>query len=65
MWMFHCRLGQGEFYLGLLFITRMVRIISAPFVVVALDAIGAMIMRDSSEFTDLLLLRLPSDRPLE
>ena len=51
--------------LGLIFVTRMVRSISAPFVVVVLDAVGARIMRDSSEFTDLLLLWLPSKSPLK
>jgi len=51
--------------LDLLFVAGMVRSISAPFIVVFLDAVGARIMRDSSELTDLLLLRLPADRPLE
>jgi len=51
--------------LGLLFVAGMMRSISAPFIVVFLDAVGARIMRDSSELTGLLLLRLPADRPFE
>ena len=57
--------SSKEIFLDLLFISGMVRLISAPSVVVDFEFIDARIMRDSSEFTDLLLLLLLSEIPLE
>ena len=51
--------------LDLLFVAGMARSISAPFVVIVLDAVGARIMHDSSESADLMLLQLSSEPHLE
>ena len=51
--------------LGYLFVTGMARSISVIFVVAFLDAVGVRIMCDSSELTDMILLRLPADYPLK